>query len=575
MKSIHDEVEESVTTHTEQGTEPVSEATADGAANGKSAELSAAEQKVAALKAQLRAAEEAAEKEAAEARAAESKAAEAKAAEVKATAEATAAKAEKKAAEVKAGEAEKAHAKAAEDTAAEVHGKPEVDAGAKADEKPADEKPVDTDARAGEKSTGAETDEEGEKSADAAEPPPPAGDGPSTGASPKWLPRSAKARVLAGAALVLVLALIGGVLYWFKDVRLGEGVAFKVYGQSVMATQLDDDVQTDKALYGVQPPTDGPKLDQFRRDFAKATAVSMIMEKAAADRHIAVADRQASDMLARYIAQYYGDGTDGHDKYVQALANQGTSEAKVLAEVKRQMVLQQLVTQVTAGITASDQDVRQAFDQRKAQLATPERREIHNIVTRSKDDADQVVADLNAGANFEQEAQAKSQDDSTKDQGGNLGQVAANQLEKGYADAAFATPVGAVFGPVQTQYGWNVGRIISSQPSGPAVFEQVAEPLRQTLIAEKSAALWRDTLSKLISDADVHYADTYRPADPDGLPSATDQPDAGAPGAAPAPGGQGDPAANAPAGQVPAPGAAPAPAPAPAPPAAPPATPGR
>ena len=354
------------------------------------------------------------------------------------------------------------------------------------------------------------------------------------GQGPAWLPATRVGQALAGAAAVVMLVLSGGGLFWYKSTHLPAGVAFRVDGQDVTVTQLDDDAQTDKALFGVQPPTEGPRLDQFRRDFAKATAVSMVIDKAAVDRHIAVADRQVSDVLVRYITQYYGDGPDGHDRYVQALANQGTSEGKVLAELKRQMVLQQLITQVTAGVTATDQDVRQTFDQRRDQLATPERRDIHNIVVRTQQDADDVVAQLNQGANFEQVAEQRSLDDTTKGKGGDLGPVAAADLEQPYAVAAFAAPVGAVFGPVQTQYGFNVGRVIQSFPPGPAVFDQVKGPLLQRLISERSAAVWSGYLAGLIKDAGVRYADAYRPANPDALPAAQQ----------PAPTGQGVPPAG-------------------------------
>jgi peptidyl-prolyl cis-trans isomerase C len=336
------------------------------------------------------------------------------------------------------------------------------------------------------------------------------------------VPRTLKGRILAGAALVVLLGLVGGGVFWYQTTHLPEGVAFRVYGQNVTITELNDDVQTDRALFGVQPPTEGPRLDQFRRDFAKASAVSMVIDKAATYRHITIADRQVSDMLARYIAQYYGEGPEGHDRYVQALANQGTSETKVLAELKRQMALQQLINQVTAGVTVSDQDLRQAFDVRRDQLATPERREIHNIVLGSKADADQLVAQLSQGGNFELLAGQRSLDGSTKDKGGDLGLVGARDLEKPYADVAFGAPVGAVFGPVQTQYGWNVGKSVQSQPPAPAVFDQIKDQLRQTLISERASAEWTSYLGGLIKDAGVRYADAYRPANPDALPGPAD-----------------------------------------------------
>lgn len=337
---------------------------------------------------------------------------------------------------------------------------------------------------------------------------------------PVPLPASTRGRVISAVAVVAVLAAGVGGWWWYRGTHVPDGVAFRAFGQDVTITQLDDDVRTATALYGLRPPTDGPALDQFRKDFAKAIAVSMIIDHEAADRNIVVAQRQASDMLARFITQTYGEGPAGHDLFVQDLANKGTSEPKVLDELKRQMTVHELAARVGAGVTVSDQDVRQAFDQRKAQLATPERRDIANIVVGDKATADDIVGQLRAGANFDQLARQRSLDGASKDRGGDLGLLSADQLDAGYATAAFQAPVGAVFGPVQTQYGFNVGQARSAQPPAPAVFDQVKDQLRQSLVDERTMAKWNAFLTDAIKRAQVVYADEYRPADPDAPPAA-------------------------------------------------------
>ncbi|WP_051342270.1 peptidyl-prolyl cis-trans isomerase [Pseudonocardia spinosispora] len=414
-----------------------------------------------------------------------------------------------------------------------------VTADASADTKAADTKPEETKA---EDKTGADA----AKADDSATPDsasggggePPSTSTPGTGSGGGFsLPKSVKAKVIAGVAVVLVIALaVGGFLYYRAN-TVPDGVALRVNGTDVTVAELNDDIQTQKALLGFEVPKDGPKLDQFRKDFAKSIAFTMVIEKAAADRNIVVADRQASDVLAKIISQNYGDGPEGHDKSVQAMAANGTSEPKVLAEIKRQMTVTQLVQQVAAGVQASDADVKQYFDSHKDQLATPERRDIHNIVVKDKAAADQIVAQLNTGANFEQLAQQQSMDTSTKDKGGDLGPQPAQQLEPEFAKAAFSAPLNGVFGPVQGEHGYNVGKIAEILPSTPANFDQIKDAIRQQVIAERGSEKWRQFLEDSIKSAKVVYADEYRPADPDSLappPGADGQP-------APAPAGQPEP----------------------------------
>ncbi len=77
-----------------------------------------------------------------------------------------------------------------------------------------------------------------------------------------------------------------------------------------------------------------------------------------------------------------------------------------------------------------------------------------------------------------------------------------------------------MFGPVQTQYGWNVGKVIQITPPAPAVFDTVKDNLRQQLQLERQLDTWRGWLAGVIRKAHVRYADAYRPADPDSPPQA-------------------------------------------------------
>ncbi|SFB53491.1 peptidyl-prolyl cis-trans isomerase C [Amycolatopsis marina] len=345
------------------------------------------------------------------------------------------------------------------------------------------------------------------------------------------LPRRRSWRILT--ILTLVVLLSGSGLAWWSSRAddLPDGVVFTYGDQTETVENLQDRIQTLKALYGVQPPDaqDTVKSEAFRRDTAKAVAVGMVLERAARDRGIVIADKAAQDVLTRFISERIGEGPDARSKFVQALGTTGTSEDAVLDEIKRQLAVSQLFDSVTKGSSVSDIEVADAFAQRKEQLGNPERRQITNIVVRTKEDADQVLADLNAGTPFETLVAQRSLDGATRDKGGDLGQVTAAQLEDGYAKAAFAVPAGGLFGPTQTTHGWNVGRVRQVLPPQPAVFDQVKDQLKQQLVLEKALATWREWLGAKLVGADVRYADAYRPADPSAPPQQ-------APGWSPSPG---------------------------------------
>ena len=337
------------------------------------------------------------------------------------------------------------------------------------------------------------------------------------------LPRTAKARLVSAVLVGALVALVAGGAAFYHDTHVPSDAAFRVYGQNVLISQLDDRMRTEQALFGVTPPPAGPQLVQFRKDLAQSAAMSTIVDHAAAQRDIVLADRQVSDTLGRYVTQVYGPGEDGHTQFLQRLASQGSSEPEVLAELKQHMTMIQLGQQVTGGEQVSDQQLQRYFTAHQPELGTPQLRDLHNLVVATQAQAAQIAAQLRAGANFEQLAQQDSLDTTTKDHGGELGKLAAGQLEPAYAQAAFSAPVSGIFGPVQTSHGWNVGKVVSITPPVPAVFAQITAQLRQQLLEQHQAAAWRSFLIAQLKDAHVVYNPVYRPAHPDTLPTPDDQ----------------------------------------------------
>jgi peptidyl-prolyl cis-trans isomerase C len=72
---------------------------------------------------------------------------------------------------------------------------------------------------------------------------------------------------------------------------------------------------------------------------------------------------------------------------------------------------------------------------------------------------------------------------------------------------------------VRTRFGWNVGIVVDVMSSTPLSFTQVEKQLRVELQNKRLLERWRSWLADELADADVEYADDYRPDDPDAPPS--------------------------------------------------------
>ena len=326
------------------------------------------------------------------------------------------------------------------------------------------------------------------------------------------VPAGRPARVVAVALLALLVVGSTTAVTLDRMLSVPDGSAFRVGGTLVTEQQLAQRVTLLGALYGVTPPKDPAAMDRFRRDTAKAIAVSDVLDDAATAKGIVIADKTANDQLTTVVERAF---PQGRDAFVQRLASVGITERDVVEEIKRQLADSELFKQVTAGVpTPTDQDVAQAYQQRHAQMAIPEKRHLRNIVVAQQDQANQIRSQLGAGADFAALAAQSSLDDSTKAKGGDLGQVTRDQLDQQYGDAAFGTQPNTVFGPVHSQYGWNVGQVLEVTPAVPLTLDQVRDQLRAQLLDERSQQVWNDWLGAQLRSAHVRYADAYRPADP-------------------------------------------------------------
>lgn len=323
------------------------------------------------------------------------------------------------------------------------------------------------------------------------------------------LPASRRGRTIVGGALALVLVVAVGAVVWIKATGLPDGAVF-AYGDHVVTKEdLDGRTQSLEALYGVVAPTDPAKLDRFRRDLAKSVAVSQILDDAAQEKSISIADKQARDVLDRYVDTQFGDG--GRPAFVRTLGNVGTSEAAVLDEIKRQLAVGRLMDAVVGEVTIGDDALGRAFAERKAALGLPERRVVRNVVLGSRQDAEEALARLRSGDAFPTVAAELSLDASSKRSGGLLGELAKDQLERPVGDAVFTTRAGGLYGPVKGEFGWNIGRVDRVMAPVAAELGHVRDSLRETLRTEESLRRWRDWLGERIRAAAVEYAPEYRP----------------------------------------------------------------
>ena len=86
----------------------------------------------------------------------------------------------------------------------------------------------------------------------------------------------------------------------------------------------------------------------------------------------------------------------------------------------------------------------------------------YHILVKSKEEADEVLKEIKAGASFQKMAQLKSICPSGKS-GGDLGWFGRGQMVREFEKAAFELNKGEISQPVKTQFGWHLIKVVDKR----------------------------------------------------------------------------------------------------------------
>ena len=116
----------------------------------------------------------------------------------------------------------------------------------------------------------------------------------------------------------------------------------------------------------------------------------------------------------------------------------------------------------------------------------PGTEEVHarHILVPTEAEANDIISQLDKGADFSTLAKKYSKDPGAAD-GGDLGFFKKDDMVPAFADAAFTLKDGQYTEtPVHTQFGWHVIQVLGRRQAPPPSFEQASDQIRQEMLKE-------------------------------------------------------------------------------------------
>tara|TARA_Y100001934_G_scaffold140217_1_gene169113 strand:+ start:1583 stop:2389 length:807 start_codon:yes stop_codon:yes gene_type:complete len=167
-------------------------------------------------------------------------------------------------------------------------------------------------------------------------------------------------------------------------------------------------------------------------------------------------------------------------------------------EVKKQ-VLRDLWIQEQVEARLTEDFLKEKYAELQANLADQYEIKASHILLDTKEAADEVVKELDDGADFAELAKEKSIGPSGKE-GGDLGFFTKGAMVPAFSEKAFSMDVGTYSKePVETQFGWHVIKVEDKKSVEAPSYEE----MKPRLEAEASRSLVAEVIDELQKDAEI------------------------------------------------------------------------
>jgi len=182
---------------------------------------------------------------------------------------------------------------------------------------------------------------------------------------------------------------------------------------------------------------------------------------------------------------------------------------------QQQATVNQLVEEkIQAGVTVSDQELKETYKEQKERFQRPSQVRASHILIKVDEKATEeeratvrsearaLRSQLENGADFAELTSRHSACPSGK-KGGDLGWFTRKKMEASFAEAAFALKNGELSQIVKSSFGFHIIQKTGERPAGPAPLAEVRGELTEALIKAKTKIALDRYLAELRAKADI------------------------------------------------------------------------
>jgi len=226
-----------------------------------------------------------------------------------------------------------------------------------------------------------------------------------------------------------------------------------------------------------------------RQEFLNRLVERKMMLREAQRRRIKVGLQEINQRIEGYQKEH---GKDVRED----LAAQGIDFEKWKSDIWENMMIEKLVGRdVDRAVRVSSAEVRKYFQENQDSFSRRAQVRVRQIVVTTEAEAQSVLEQLHAGADFASLARDKSTAPEAAS-GGDLGYFSEGEMPAEF-NVVFGLSKGGMSGVVKSPYGFHVFKLEDRRPAGKRGLDEVSDEISKKLLHEKQDARFQRWLKEL------------------------------------------------------------------------------
>jgi parvulin-like peptidyl-prolyl isomerase len=290
-------------------------------------------------------------------------------------------------------------------------------------------------------------------------------------------------------------------------------------GIKITQKEVDDYVDFMKSMdTSGEMALDEESLNYLQANVIDLLIITRLLERYAEENNITVTDEEVKEQLNLIINSYPSE-----EDFEKILKENDIDREFLEKELRSQLLTEKIYNKVTEDVIITDKEVKQYYEENKETLfLVPESAKAAHILAMfpwKKDNSEEteegreearkkiemIKEKLESGEDFEDLAREYSDDEYTKENGGELGYISKGQMVEQFDNALFSLDAGEVSDIVETEIGFHIIKVYEYKEEYIEDFEEVKDTVKEYLLSLYKSGKWQDFIYSLIDKADIEY----------------------------------------------------------------------